>query len=84
MANGSRAPGHCVRSQHTPVPNSTLTTHAVVKRVVQPDVLAERLERYAGSADLGMSTDEILYFLIFFPNRTISMNKTDVVRGRGL
>ena len=34
--------------------------HAVLKRVEQPDVVAERLERYAGSADVGMSTDEIL------------------------
>ncbi|TVR87837.1 MAG: AbrB/MazE/SpoVT family DNA-binding domain-containing protein [Spirochaetaceae bacterium] len=34
--------------------------HAVVKRIVQPDVVAERLENYAGSADVGMSTDEIL------------------------
>jgi len=34
--------------------------HAVVKRVVQPEVVAERLERYAGRADTGMSTDEIL------------------------
>jgi hypothetical protein len=32
----------------------------VLKRVEQPDVVAERLERYAGSADVGMSTDEIL------------------------
>ena len=34
--------------------------HAVVKRIVRPEVVAERLERYAGSADAGMSTDEIL------------------------
>lgn len=34
--------------------------HAVVKRIVQPEVVVERLESYAGSADLGMSTDEIL------------------------
>lgn len=34
--------------------------HAVVKRVVQTEVVAERLEQYAGSADAGMSTDEIL------------------------
>ena len=34
--------------------------HAVVKRTVRPEVVAERLERYAGSADAGMSTDEIL------------------------
>ncbi|TVR52892.1 MAG: AbrB/MazE/SpoVT family DNA-binding domain-containing protein [Spirochaetaceae bacterium] len=33
---------------------------AVLKRIVQPEVVAERLERYAGSADLGMSTEEIL------------------------
>lgn len=34
--------------------------HAVVRRIVRPEVVAERLERYAGSADAGMSTDEIL------------------------
>ncbi len=34
--------------------------HAVVKRVEQPEVVAERLERYAGRADAGLSTDEIL------------------------
>lgn len=34
--------------------------HAVVRRIAQPEVVAERLERYAGSADAGMSTDEIL------------------------
>ena len=34
--------------------------HAVVKRIIRPEVVAERLERYAGSADTGMSTDEIL------------------------
>lgn len=33
---------------------------ALVRRVVRPEVVAERLERYAGSADVGMSTDEIL------------------------
>ncbi|MFO8043001.1 MAG: AbrB/MazE/SpoVT family DNA-binding domain-containing protein [Alkalispirochaeta sp.] len=33
---------------------------ALVRRVIRPEVVAERMERYAGRADVGMSTDEIL------------------------
>jgi antitoxin PrlF len=34
--------------------------HAQLKRIARPEAVAERMERYAGSADAGMSTDEIL------------------------
>ncbi len=34
--------------------------HARLERVRQPEVVAERLERYAGSADAGLSTEDIL------------------------
>ena len=33
---------------------------AVLRKVPNPEAVAERLERYAGSADLGMSTEDIL------------------------
>lgn len=34
--------------------------HARLQRVVRPEIVAERLQRYAGSADAGMTTEEIL------------------------
>lgn len=34
--------------------------HAKLRRIVRTEAVAERMERYAGSADAGLSTDEIL------------------------
>lgn len=34
--------------------------HAQLRRIVRAEAVAERMERYAGTADAGMSTDEIL------------------------
>ena len=35
-------------------------SEAVLRRVVRPEVVAERLASYRGSADAGLSTEEIL------------------------
>lgn len=34
--------------------------HARLQRVVRPEIVREQLQRYAGSADAGLSTEEIL------------------------
>ncbi len=34
--------------------------HAVLRRKEQPELVSERLARYKGAADIGMTTEEIL------------------------